>query len=193
MEQTLRQSGVQTILLRAGDFLDTEPSGNWFDHVIVKPLHRQHIAYPGPLDTPHSWAYLPDLARAAEQLARRRADLPTFSEVLFPGYTLSGREIAEIMSFALGARITAGQMPWLPLRIARPFWPMARHLFEMRYLWNRPHSVSRETFDNVLSDFRETPVDIALLRAAEHKIRPNHPMPRSKVHLGGASQGPVHS
>ena len=35
MEAAYRSSGVRTILLRAGDFIDTAASGNWLDSVIL--------------------------------------------------------------------------------------------------------------------------------------------------------------
>ena len=103
--------------------------------------------------------------------------------MLFPGYTLTAQDIAQTLSFATGTKIHARQMSWLPIQAAQPFWPMARHLLEMRYLWQRPHSIDPSGFETLLPDFRETPVDIALLRASQHKIRPDKPMSRHAVRL----------
>ena len=36
MEESYRKAGVPTIILRAGDFIDTEASGNWFESHIAK-------------------------------------------------------------------------------------------------------------------------------------------------------------
>ena len=72
MEAGYRASGVRTIVLRAGDFLDTRGSGNWFDLVMTKQVASGRFVYPGATDVPHAWAYLPDLARAAVQLAAMR-------------------------------------------------------------------------------------------------------------------------
>ena len=47
MEATFKASGVRTIILRGGDFLDTEPSGNWFDMIIVKNLSKGKFAFQG--------------------------------------------------------------------------------------------------------------------------------------------------
>ena len=43
VEHSYRDSGVQTILLRAGDFIDTEPTGGWFDRVLMSRFDRGQI------------------------------------------------------------------------------------------------------------------------------------------------------
>jgi nucleoside-diphosphate-sugar epimerase len=40
MEETYAASGVRTILIRAGDFIDTEASGNWFDSDLPPEISR---------------------------------------------------------------------------------------------------------------------------------------------------------
>ena len=139
MERAYREAGVRTILLRAGNFLDTEASGNWFDMIIAKSAHRGTLRYPGKTDIPHAWAYLPDLARAFVALAEKRGELPTFTEVTFEGYAFSGEALAEHCATALGRSVEVRRMSWVPLWAARLFWAEARHILEMRYLWNMPH------------------------------------------------------
>lgn len=168
MERAYRESGVQVILLRAGDFLDTDASGNWFDQIITKPLAKGRLTYPGRLDAPHAWAYLPDLARAAVALAEKRHDLAQYEDVPFPGYTLSGAEMAQAISRATGQTVRAKTMNWLPLRLAAPFWAMGRCLLEMRYLWNLPHALDGTRFNTLLPDFQPTPRDEALRMATAH-------------------------
>jgi len=166
MEAAYRASTAQTIILRGGDFLDTVPSGSWFDRIITKPLPRGRIDYPGPTDVRHAWAYLPDMARAAVALAEARQALPSFSDIPFPGYTLTGEEIAAILSNALSRSVRATRMSWWPLRLAAPVSPMLRGLLEMRYLWDTPHSLDGTLFERLVPDFRSTPVEKALMRAA---------------------------
>jgi hypothetical protein len=89
LEAAYRASGVKTVILRAGDFLDTEASGNWFDRIIAARVGKGKLSYPGPLDRIHAWAYLPDLAEAFAGLADRLEDLPQFLELTFPGYALT--------------------------------------------------------------------------------------------------------
>lgn len=165
MERAYRDSGVRTIILRAGDFIDTKASGNWFDAVMTKPIGKGIFTYPGKSDIPHAWAFLPDLTRAAVQLADMRHRLNAFEDIAFPGYTLSGQEVATGLSRATGRDIRLKAMNWLPLQLAAPFWKMGRCLLEMRYLWNTPHQLSGDRFDTLLPEFRTTPIVTALASA----------------------------
>ncbi len=170
MEATFKASGVRTIILRAGDFLDTVPSGNWFDRIIVKNLSKGKFAYPGPTDIPRSWAYLPDMCRAFVMLAERRAELPVFTTLNYEGYTMSGQRMAKILG------VNAGQMSWWPLYLLIPFWKLARPIIEMRYLWNKPHQMDGSALRKLLPDFVETPMEEAVLTAASFQINPDQPM-----------------
>ncbi len=62
MEAAYRASSVRTIILRAGDFIDTQASGNWFDMMMIPKLGKGRFIYPGNPDIAHAWAWLPDLA-----------------------------------------------------------------------------------------------------------------------------------
>lgn len=165
MEAAYRDSGVRTILLRAGDFIDTQPSGNWFDMIMIKPLPKGVFRYPGRSDIPHAWAYLPDLTRAAVLLAEQRDTLNRFEDIAFPGYTLSGQDMCAALSRITGRDLRLKQVSWLPFRLLSPFWKLAACLLEMRYLWNTPHELGAARFTDLLPDFDPTPVNTALKRA----------------------------
>ncbi len=173
MEASLRDSGAPVILLRAGDFLDDAPSGGWFDKVIAAPIAKGHIRYPGAPDVPHAWGYLPDLGRAAAQLAGRRATLERFEEVPFAGYTLTGRELAAALSRVTGREIALRSMAWWPLHLARPFWGMAAGLLEMRYLWAMEPRLDAARLRALLPDFADTPPETALASALQRDVDPD--------------------
>lgn len=178
MEAALAASSARVILLRAGDFLDTEASGNWFDKQMAPPVAKGRLVYPGPTDVPHAWAFLPDMARAAVMLAERRDALPRFAEIPFPGYTLTGQALAGLCGRATGKPVKARRMSWLPLWLARPFWRMAAPLIEMRYLWRKPHHVASDVFQAWLPDFAPTSPQDAVARALEPVVpeaRPRQP------------------
>lgn len=162
MEAAYRASGLQVIVLRCGDFLDTRPSGNWFDAHIAKGAQRGRFAYPGPLDQVHAWAYLPDAARAAVALAEARATLAQWEDVPFPGYSLTGAELAAATGRALARDIPPGRMAWWPLAPLRPLVPALRGIFEMRYLWELPHRLDGAKLHRLLPEFRDTPVEEAI-------------------------------
>ncbi|MGR3805899.1 Rossmann-fold NAD(P)-binding domain-containing protein [Marinibacterium profundimaris] len=162
MEDSYRRSGTRTILLRAGDFLDTEASGNWFDRIIAPKVHQGRLIYPGDPQVPHVWAFLPDLARAMVRLADLAPTLPAFADIPFPGYTLSGTDLATRLSAITGHTVRLRPFPWWQIQLARPVWPLAKHLIEMRYLWSTPHWLDPAPFQALCPDHHDTPIDEAL-------------------------------
>ena len=168
MEAAYAEEGTKTIVLRAGDFLDTTASGNWFDKIMATSLPKGTLTYPGNPEIPHAWAYLPDLARAAVALAEMRDTLPRFLDIPFPGFTWTGVQMAGHLSAVFGRDIAIKRMNWLPLQLARPFWPMGRCLLEMRYLWNTPHSLDGRLFGDLLPEFQMTNEITALAAATAH-------------------------
>ncbi len=173
MEADYRADGVRTILLRAGDFLDTEPTGSWFDRIITGQIDKGRLVYPGPLDRTHAWAWLPDLTAAAVQLAERRAGLPRFAEFGFEGYSLTGEELTDALQDALGGPMQVRQMNWLPLQLARPVWPMARSLLELRYLWDTPHQIDGTALRHAVPRLQRTPLAEALVQALGQEVDPD--------------------
>lgn len=178
MEQSYRDAGVRTIVLRAGDFLDTEASGNWFDKIMAPSLRKGAFTYPGALGLERAWAFLPDLGRAAVGLAELRGSLDRFCDVPFPGYTMSAEQVAQSLAQARGHDVRIKEMKWWPLRLAWPFMPDMKHIFEMRYIWNTAHSLDGTRFNTLLPDFKPTPAVDALRQASEFVPRPKGAQPR---------------
>ncbi|WP_227285821.1 epimerase [Boseongicola sp. H5] len=176
MERRFREADIQVILLRGGDFLDDQPSVGWFDRIIAKNWAKGKLAYPGALDRPHAWAYLPDMTAALPRLAEMRRELGQFTDLAFSGYTLTGQELAEACGAALGRRMEISSMSWLPIQLARPFWAEAKHLLEMRYLWDQPHRVDGSALATILPDLPKTPTEQALRRALQVQIDPDQPV-----------------
>ena len=165
MEGAYREAGVKTFVLRAGDFLDTEASGNWFDRILAARIARGRFVYPGPPDIPHAWAFLPDLAGALARVADRLDDLPRFSEFTFEGHTAAGRQMAEGIARVTGRPIALKRMSWLPIHLAWPVWPEARQLLEMRFLWSRPHRIDGSALAALIGPPADRSLD-DVLRAA---------------------------
>lgn len=184
MEAAYRAAGVRTIILRAGDFLDTEASGNWFDMVMAKTLGKGRLTIPGDWGVPRAWAYLPDVARAAVALADRRETLAVYEDVPFQGYTLSGRDMAAAIGTTLGRDIRPKSMNWWPIHLARPVWPLAKGILEMRYIWSKAHHLDGAKFARLVPGFSPTPLDAALTRAlAAVDVHPDQPVTGGRVRL----------
>ena len=133
-------------VLRAGDFFGSG-TGNWFDQAIVKSLRAGKLVYPGPLDLPHAWAYLPDLARAFVRIAQQ-PDPARFACWHFAGHTLTGAELLAGIAAAAGELGVApprgfrhAGLPWGFIRAVGLVNPGWRELARMAYLWRVPHAL----------------------------------------------------
>lgn len=144
MAQRASAGGFATSVLRAGDFFGAS-TGTWLDLVIVKSLRAGKLVYPGPMDLPHAWAYLPDLARAFVRVAAQKP-ANGVSTWHFQGHTLTGAELlTAIETAAAGLGMVRpqgyrhGRMPWSVIRAGGLLVPMWREVATMSYLWTVPH------------------------------------------------------
>lgn len=154
------RSGVQTVILRAGDFYGTVAKGAWFDQAMITRLSKGVFQWPGETDIPHAFAYLPDLAETFARLGERMAELPLFETFNFEGHTLTGLEFHALVEQALGRPVALKRMSWLPIRLAAPFMPILRALLNMSYLWRQPHSLDGGKLLRLLGDMPFTgPLD----------------------------------
>jgi len=154
--------GVRTIILRAGDFLTPEISDSFVDVVYLRGFAKGVITTLGDPDAPRAHAWLPDMARAGVMLAERRADLPAFTDVPFPGYTVSTNDLARRLTRLTGTPLRVKAFPWWLFRATAPVWELAREMAEMRYLYSTPHRLDDCLFNRLLPNFRATPLDDAL-------------------------------
>lgn len=159
--------GLRSVVIRAGDFFGAG-TGSWFDLAVVKSLAQGKLVYPGPLDVPHAWAYLPDLARSFVAVAEHDA-LPDFARLHFAGYTLTGSELlaaieraATTLGIAPAGGFRHGSMPWGLIRVGGLVVPLWRALAEMSYLWRVPHALDGTAMERLLGPTRATDLDIAL-------------------------------
>lgn len=164
-ERAAMEEGVQTIVLRAGDFFGTDKRGSWFDLVIASRLSKGVLTYPGPVDLPHAWAYLPDLAKAFVALADHRGQFGRFEAFNFPGHTMSGAELAGHVEAALGRKVKRAGFPWIAVRAGGLFNAMWREIAEMSYLWFTPHALSGRKLAAAVGELPRTPAREAVRRA----------------------------
>ncbi len=159
MERAYADSGVQTIVLRAGNFIDPERRGCIMSQIYLRDIARGRITLPGPAESRQAMCYLPDWARAAVALAGMRHELSRFEDIPFPGHTLTGREIKSQLERITGRGLTFRRFPWWAITVAGPVWELARELGEMRYLWQTDHALSGRRLEALLPGFAATPLD----------------------------------
>jgi len=154
--------GVDSVVLRAGDYFGGGGRGAWFDRVIAKSLGKGKLVYPGPPGLPHAWAYLPDLAQTLVRLAEQRAQLTGFHRFHFAGHTFSGAQLRAETEALLGRPVRLAALPWGVLRALAWLLPMPRALVQMRYLWQRPHRLDDGALPERIGAVPHTPLALAL-------------------------------
>lgn len=173
--------GLRSVVIRAGDFFGCG-RGSWFDLVIVKSMASGRLVYPGPLDMPHAWAYLPDLARAFVAVAERGVTAGC-ERLQFAGYTLTGAQLLDAIETAavgLGIRPVGayqrGGMPWSVIRLGGLVVPMWREVAEMSYLWRTPHALDGSKLSGLVGSLGTTPYDAAIRQTLiDLKLAPERP------------------
>lgn len=158
MEASYAASGVQTIILRAGDFISAQPNDNdVLSLMILRGLAKGKITSPGDPNAMHAYGYLPDWAQAAQLLAQKRSELGQFTDLNLGGANFTINELCQTLSKATGRHLSLNRFPWPLLRLASPFWELARELLEMRYLWEVPHELAQDRLLKLLPDYTPTP------------------------------------
>lgn len=168
-------TGLRSIVIRAGDFYGGSGTGSWMDLVIAKNLTKGKIVYPGPLDLPHAWAYLPDLARSFVAVASARERCAPFETFHFAGNTLTGRQMVDALTHAARRAVllspaqtpAVGKLPWWAMRAGAWAVPMWRELLEMRYLWDEAHALDESHLMELLGKVPRTALDAAMDQTLE--------------------------
>jgi nucleoside-diphosphate-sugar epimerase len=172
MRGAAETGGPRSIVIRAGDFFGSG-TGSWLDLVMATKLRRGEVSLPGPVDLPHAWAYLPDLAQTFVRVAERRLQLPAFATLHFQGHTLSGRDwVSTLQStaramgwLASNQKLAVKQVPWWLLRLLGLASPMVASVCRMRYLWSRPHALDNRRLQALIGEEPHTPTAQAVEQA----------------------------
>ena len=157
--------GVDSVVIRAGDFFGGPGPGTWLDMALASKLAKGQFIYPGNPDIDHAWAYLPDLAQVFVRVAGLRAQLRGHRRLHFAGHTLTGNAFKAAAEAVVGRELRTGNLPWGFIRLAAPFKPMWRELLAMRYLWERPHALDDPALRALIGSVPHTPLPQALRSA----------------------------
>ncbi len=177
MERAYRDSGVQTIVLRAGNFIDPDRDDDVLGLFLLRGLAKGRITNPGDADAQQAYCYLPDWARAAVLLAEKRDTLAAFEDIPFPGHSFSINQLRDLLADLLGRDLRISGFPWWVMRLGAPFWELARELNEMRYLYNTSHRLAGDKFDRLLPGFEPTPLRAAIAASLPADVHPDQTVP----------------
>lgn len=109
-----------------------------------------------PIDQLHDFAYVPDIARAVENLLN--APDSDFGQVWHMpcASTMTIRQLLELGAKSLGVQLKVIEFPLWALRLLGFFMPLAKEIWEMRFQWDRAYRVDAQKFTGRFS-FTPTP------------------------------------
>lgn len=167
MEAAYRASGVRTINLRAGNFMDPDRNGDVFSMLLTKNARKGSVTTLGDPQAMQAYAYLPDWAQAAVMLSERRDTLAQCEDIPFAGYAFTGEDLRDFVAREIGRNVSLKRFPWWVMTLASPFWELAREFKEMRYLGDMSHRLSDAKLTRLLPDFIPTDQATALRACLE--------------------------
>lgn len=162
LREAAESGAFRLATIRAGDFFGPGTSGDWFDQIMLREAGKARFSVPGRPGIGHSWAYLPDLGRAFERVARARATFGAVESFHFSGHYVTPEEMAAAIAAAAPMALTRTTGPWTMLRLVGLFSPVVREVVKMRYLWEYPMQLEDARLDALLGPGFGTPFRAAV-------------------------------
>ncbi|MFF2077930.1 NAD-dependent epimerase/dehydratase family protein [Kitasatospora sp. NPDC058162] len=159
--RALHEAGrIRAVEVRASDFFGpgVTDGGHLAARVLPALLQGRPVSVLGDPDAPHSWTYLPDVARAMAELATDEAawgrpwHVPTAPAL--PVRTMVERLTAEAGTDPVPVR----RLSPVLLGAAGLFSPLLRELREVRYQFDRPFVVDSTAYESAFT-VRATPLE----------------------------------
>ena len=156
-ENAAKEKGLEFTALRASDFFGPNVLLSQLGEAVFGNLIKGGTAqFLVPIDQPHDFAYVPDIARAVHTLLN--APDSDFGQIwhLPCAPTMTTRSLMALGAESLGVAPKTFSFPLWFLRILGLFLPLAKELWEMRFQWNRPYIVNADKFKQRFA-FKATP------------------------------------
>jgi nucleoside-diphosphate-sugar epimerase len=167
---------LRTAVLRAPDFYGPGAELSYMRSIFDAAVAGGRAAVIGPIDTPHEFVFVPDLAKTLIALSEKEA-------AWGQAWNLAGPALITIRQFAELAFRAAGRQPKLRvvgktmLRLFGLFNPFLREVAEMQYLWATPVNMDDRRLRVLLPGLRKTPYEegIRATLAATERQRAGSP------------------
>ncbi|MFD4354120.1 NAD-dependent epimerase/dehydratase family protein [Nocardia sp. NPDC058518] len=156
---------AQTISVAASDFFGPHATTSHVGSLVVpKVLAGKSVLALGDVDQPHSFTYVPDLARAMVTAAAQAQTLTESNRFLFAptGPPLTMAEMtARVADVAGVAKVTARAIPAWLVRAGGVLVPDMREMADVLHQWTQPYVVDSSRSEEELQ-LKPTPLDDAL-------------------------------
>jgi nucleoside-diphosphate-sugar epimerase len=147
--------GMRTVLVRPPDFYGPTSEQSYVYSMFKAAREGTRADVIGPIDAPHEFIFVPDLARTLAELAELEEAYGQAWNLGGPG-TISTRRFAELVFAQAGREPNLRVATKFLLRVMGLFNPFLREVLEMHYLWTNPVILDDRRIHALLPGLRKT-------------------------------------
>lgn len=151
-----KPTGMRTTILRAPDFYGPESELSYARAIFDAAVKGGTANVIGPIDTPHEFIFVPDLAETLIALSEREEAYGEAWNVAGPGL-ITTRQFAELVFGVVQQKPRLRVVGKFMLRVLGLFNPFLREVAEMHYLWTTPVKLDDTRLRHLLPNLHKTP------------------------------------
>ena len=148
--------GMRTTLLRPPDFYGPDSELSYVRAIFDAAVKGGTANVVGPIDTPHEFIFVPDLAETLLALSEKEEAYGKAWNVAGPGL-ITTRQFAELVFGAVHQKPRLRVAGRFILRVLGLFNPFLREVVEMHYLWTTPVKLDDARLRQLLPNLHKTP------------------------------------
>ena len=149
--------GLQVAIGRASDYFGPRGGHSVAGMLVTGALAGKTVRWPASADLPHTFSYLPDVARGLAVLGERDEANGT-AWVLPAGPPITARAFVDLIGQACGRRVKFSVTPKLAMRAVGLVIPEAREVPDIWYQFAAPFVVDGSAFDRAFGHLEITPL-----------------------------------
>ena len=149
-------NGMRTTILRAPDFYGPNSELSYVRAIFDAAVKGGTANVIGPIDTPHEFVFVPDLAETLIALSEKDEAYGKAWNVAGPG-VITTRQFAELVFGAVHQKPRLRIVGKFMLRMLGMFNPFLREIVEMHYLWTTPVKLDDTRLRQLLPTLHKTP------------------------------------
>ena len=147
---------MRTTILRPPDFYGPDSELSYVRAIFDAALKGGTANVIGPIDTPHEFIFVPDLAETLIALSEKEEAYGKAWNVAGPGL-ITTRQFAEQVFAAVDQKPRLRVAEKFLLRVMGLFNPFLREVVEMHYLWTTPVKLDDTLLRQLIPNLHKTP------------------------------------
>jgi nucleoside-diphosphate-sugar epimerase len=150
------RAGMRTTILRPPDFYGPDAELSYTRSIFDAAVKGGTANVIGPVDTPHEFIFVPDLAETLAALSEKTEAYGQAWNVAGPGL-ITTRQFADLVFAAVHQKTRIRAAGKFVLRALGLFNPLMREVVEMHYLWTTPVKLDDTRLRKLLPNLKKTP------------------------------------